>query len=431
MVSDTATDPAAQAVSDEVARVRVKTVITLLLSQVCGSVGVSMAFTISSLVAISLSHSATKAGVAQGVSTVGTVAATLLLAKITSQYGRRPGLTLGYLIAAGGAVICALAIARGSFLIFVIGGALFAVGSATNFQARFAASDLAVAGRSATGISLVVWMSTAGAIIGPNLAALGGHVAAWVQVPAWSAAYGLGGLLFLLAATAVVTWLRPDPLLLARRLDPDRAQLTSRRHGLREGARAIAASGTARFALGAAAASQAAMIAVMTWTPVHMSHAGSDTEAIGLVLSGHLVGMYALSPLLGWLSDRYGTLPMVAVGGIVMITALVLASRAGGMAHVQLGAALWLLGLSWALMFISGSGLFTESVAPAARAAAQGIFDLVVWTSTGVAGLLGGWIVDIRGFAWLSVGAAILIAAPTVAGWLHLITSVRARQGAR
>lgn len=412
-----------------VARVQRRTVRTLLASQLFGSVGVAMAFAVSALAATALAHSATRAGVAQGISAIGTIVATLVLAKLTVRSGRRPALSLGYLIAAVGGVVCVIAIAQRHFVAFVVGSALFAVASATNLQARFAAVDLARAGRISTNVSLVVWMATVGAVLGPQLATAGGYLARGVDLPPWAGAYALSALAFLVAAVILAVFLRPDPLRLAlsltyaeaRRRDPasprPEGAPTRTPAGLREGIAAIRSSATAMIALGAAAVGQAVMIGLMIWTPLHMADSGQGW--IGVVLSGHLLGMYAFAPLLGWLADRVGKLLMVACGCLLMMVSLALAGMATGQQHILLLVALWLLGVAWALLLITGSGLFTEHIAPSHRAAAQGVFDGVVWTATAIANAVTGWLLDVAGYTLLCVGGMVAVALPATVVWLR------------
>ncbi|HEY8534030.1 MAG TPA: MFS transporter [Micromonospora sp.] len=337
---------------------------------------------------------------------------------------------MGYGIAAAGGLICVVAITGQHFLAFVAGSALFAVASATNLQARFAASDLARLGRVSTSMSLVVGMSTVGAVLGPQCATLGAEFARRVDIPPWAGAYALGAVSFL-TATVIVGWgLRPDPLRFALALaraasqtgGSDEADASrGRPAGLRDGLAAIRASGIATLALVTAGVGHAVMIGLMTWTPLHMADSGQAW--IGVVLSGHLLGMYAFAPVLGWLADRVGKLVMVGCGCILMVVSLAVASVTTGQQHEVLLVALGLLGLSWAMLFITGSGLFTEHIAPHRRAAAQGLFDAVVWAAAAAAQAVTGWLMDAVGYGWLCICGIATVAIPTVGVWVRYAAS--------
>jgi hypothetical protein len=93
------------------------------------------------------------------------------------------------------------------------------------------------------------------------------------------------------AALLVHVLMRPDPLLFAREL----ANVSEGGGGTTWGRTLTVFSD--RPALLAAAAAQAlahaAMIADMIMTPLHMEHGGAGLELIGLVISVHVLGMFA------------------------------------------------------------------------------------------------------------------------------------------
>ena len=70
-----------------------------------------------------------------------------------------------------------------------------------------------------------------------------------------------------------------------------------------------------RAAIVAIAIAQTAMVAVMGITPVVIDDYGGSALAIALVISFHMVGMFALAPVIGALLDRYGRRPGLLAGG--------------------------------------------------------------------------------------------------------------------
>jgi len=413
-----------------------RTLVTLSASQVLGSVGVGVGFAVSALVATSLASSPAQAGLLQGISVVGTVAATIVLARLSASRGRRPGLALGYLVAAAGALVAVAGITSQQFLLFLVGGALFSVASATNLQARFAAADLAAPGSRAVGISLVLWMSTVGAVVGPNLATWGGALLGRRGIDPWAGAYVTAAVGFALAGLVVATRLRPDPLLVARAVfenDPAARPAAPQGSLIRSGARAIIGAGPARLALTAMAVAHAAMIGVMAWTPVHMAgsmhlHGAGGTSsqaAIGYVLSAHLAGMYALSPVMGWAARRIGDLRVVVIGLALTIVSIAGIAQLPGSAGLALGIGLTGLGLGWSAVLVAGSSLLTSSVPVEQRAAAQGVADSAVWTASGLSQIASGWILGTFGYASLSVVLLALVV--PVAVWAATAARPRPR----
>jgi MFS family permease len=190
---------------------------------------------------------------------------------------------------------------------------------------------------------------------------------------------------FAAAAVLIITLLRPDPLLLAASGadtgGADTGGAMPRRpgaDGLRGALAAVGAVPAARLALVTVGTAHAVMVAVMVMTPVHLHDGGATLEVVGVVLSVHIAGMYALSPVFGLLSDRWGRRPVIGTGIVLLAAAMLLAGTAGERAHVRLGIALTVLGLGWSACVVAGSTLLSETVAPEARMPVQGLSDLVM-----------------------------------------------------
>ncbi|MZE77263.1 MFS transporter, partial [Streptomyces sp. SID5475] len=181
-----------------------------------------------------------------------------------------------------------------------------------------------------------------------------------------------------------------------------------RGRSLRAGLSAVAASAPARLALVTVSTSHTVMVAIMVMTPVDLAHHGAGIELIGLVISGHIAGMYAFSPVMGWLCDRAGRLPVIGLAVVLLGAAALLAGTAGG-GHGRTAAGLFLLGLGWSAGLVAGSALLTDSVPQAARAAVQGLSDLTMNAAAGLGGALAGLVVAQAGYGWLNALGALLL----------------------
>jgi MFS family permease len=320
--------------------------------------------------------------------------------------GRRPGLVLAYLLGALGASVVVLAAVVENFPLLLLGMALFGAGSSANLQARFAAADLAEPEQRGRAISNVVWATTIGAVLGPNIAAPAGRSVSGLGIPAAAGPFFWAAGVFLVSGVMVLVLLRPDPLLTARALSP--ADRSPEGRSLRAGMRAVRESPMARLALVTVAVSHTAMVSIMTMTPVALSHHGAGIQLIGLVISGHIAGMYAFSPVMGWLVDRVGRLAVIGLAVGLLCSAALLAGTAGA-SHGQTAAGLFVLGLGWSAGLVSGSTLLTDSVPQPARAAVQGLSDLTSNTAAGVGGAAAGLIVAQASYGWLNVVGACLL----------------------
>lgn len=411
-----------------------RTVAVLSLAQVLAGVGIATGAATNSLIAAEMSGSATVGGLAQTSMVVGSALAALPVAQVAARRGRRPSLVGGYCVAAAGALLATTATLTASTLIFLLGMVLIGAGSAAGLAARFAATDLALPERRARALSVIVWAATVGSVLGPNLA---GFLDSWALriglLPAGRGTHSAVALLlmavmFALAATTVAALLRPDPLLLAReRAGTAGPAPQSPWRSLRSGAGVVQRSPGARLGLLALVVSHFTMVAIMTMTPVHMDHHGADLRLIGLVISLHIAGMYVLSPVFGLATDRWGAVPVIVLGGAVLLAAALLVI--GVEEHDwRLTVGLVLLGLGWSAGLVAGSALLASGVPDEHRTIVQGTSDVSMNVGGALGGLVGGAVVAIADFGALAGVSAILLV-----GYLVLVLGAarRGRGGGR
>ncbi|MDQ1657458.1 MAG: hypothetical protein QOD41_2541 [Cryptosporangiaceae bacterium] len=397
----------AVAAPPDVASVQRRTVALLAAVQVLGGMGVAIGITVSTLLAANLAG-ASFAGLASSMGVVGAAVIAVPASRIMDRLGRRPGLAAAYCAAVAGAVLVVVAGTVHSFGLALAGLFLFGAGTTANLQARYAAADLALPERRATALSTVVWATTAGAVAGPNLAGPAGDLAARHGIPALAGPFAVSAVMFGLAGLLTVGFLRPDPLLLARSVLDGGLSVVRPRASVRSALGVIRSSPGALLGLGAVAAGQSVMVGIMSMTPVHMQHGGAPLRIVGFVISVHVAGMYALSPVAGWLSDRYGRRPVILAGALLQLAACAVAGTAGE-DPIQLGAALTLLGLGWSATLVAGSTLLGESVPVADRPSVQGTADFVMGLAGACAALLAGVVIGAGSYALLSILGAIAV----------------------
>ncbi|MFJ9632852.1 MFS transporter [Streptomyces sp. NPDC101175] len=379
----------------------------LIATQILGGLGVATGIALAAVLAKRISGTESLSGLAPTATVTGTALLSMPLAALMTARGRRPGLVLGYLVGALGAGVVVLAASIGSFPLLLCGMAGFGAASSANLQSRFAAADLAEPEQRARAISRVVWATTIGAVLGPNIAAPAGRSVSGLGIPEAAGPFLWAGGIFLVSVVVVAVLLRPDPLLTARALAPDEDRSPAAR-SLRAGFAAVAASPRARLALVTVAVTHTAMVSVMAMTPVELGHHGAGIDLVGLVISGHIAGMYAFSPLMGRLSDRVGRLSGIGLAVGLLAGAAFLTGTAGG-SHGRIALGLFVLGLGWSAGLVSGSALLTDSVPQSARAAAQGLSDLTMNASAGIGGAVAGLVVAEASYGWLNLAAACLL----------------------
>ncbi|MEU3467971.1 MFS transporter [Streptomyces sp. NPDC006687] len=389
-------------------RIRRRISTVLIAAQMTGGLGVPISIALAPVLATEISGTEALSGFASTASVIGTALVSLPLAALTTARGRRAGLLAGYAIGTLGAALVVLAASVKSFPLLMLGMAAFGAASAANLQARFAAADLAAPDRRARAISVVVWASTLGAVLGPNLSAPASDSFAGTSIPQTAGPFVWAAAVFVLTATLLGVLLRPDPLLTARALAAP-GEETRQGRSLRAGVAAVRASPRARLALLTVAVSHTTMVSIMVMTPVDLGHHGAGLKLVGLVISGHIAGMFAFSPVMGWLADRLGRFSVIGLAAGLLSLAALLAGTAGGN-HAQSAAGLFLLGLGWSAGMVSGSALLTDSVPQPARAAVQGLSDLTMNAAAGVGGAAAGLVMSQAGYGWLNaIGAALLL----------------------
>ncbi|XAN47368.1 MFS transporter [Micromonospora oryzae] len=424
-----ATDLTAPAPSRvDVAPIQRRTLRLLVVTQIIGGIGVTIGISVGALLAARVAGTAV-AGLAQSAAVVGGALLAVPVTRIMTGHGRRPGLVTAYLVGAAGGVLVVLAAATRQVPLLFLGMLLFGGGSAANLQARYTAVDLAEPARRGRQLSLVVWATTIGAVAAPNFAALADRTTRGWGLPSLAGPFAFSAVAFALTAGVLLVLLRPDPLLTARRLAdaeaapaPDAAPAAAdagraagpaadrrRGAGMRTAWRVVRERPAARLGIAAVAVGHLVMVAVMSMTPVRLGEYHDDAAVlgvVGVVLSLHIAGMYAFSPVVGWLTDRLGRRPVILGGLAVLLVACAVAGASGH--HTPgLSVGLVLLGLGWSGTMVAGSTLLSESVPADVRPSVQGLSDLTMGLAGAAAGALSGFVMQVAGYPTLTLLAAI------------------------
>lgn len=387
------------------------TVSTLVSTQILGGLGVGAAISVNALLAKTVSGREDFAGLAQTSAVLGAAVITMLLASVMDRRGRRPGLTLGYAIGVTGAALSIIAGSIASFPLLLVGAALLGGTTAANNQSRYAATDLSAPDRRGRDLSTVVWATTVGSVLGPNLSGPGKVVAGWLALPPLTGAYVIAGVGIIAAMVVMTVRLRPDPLLLARAEAQAHHDATGAATPPREsGWQILRGNRLLQLAAVGLALSHAVMVAVMVMTPVHMDHGHADLEIIGLVISIHILGMYVFSPFVGRAVDRWGSPRILGLGGVTLLAALALAGTSQAGSSVPLGVGLFLLGVGWSFGTIACSTLVTAASTPRTRPAIQGVTDLITGMTAAVGGAVAGVVVGGPGYGALNAISAVFAA---------------------
>ncbi|CCH76286.1 putative permease [Nostocoides japonicum T1-X7] len=388
----------------ERARVQRRTLRTVILAQVLGGAGLAAGVTVGGLLAQQLLGSDAVTGLPIGLFTLGSALAAYLVGRLSRRAGRRVGLGSGFVVGGVGALGVVVAAASGTIPLLFLSFFVYGAGTATNLQARYAATDLALPSRRGAAVSLALVSTTLGAVAGPNLVDPLGRLAQHLHLPALSGPFLLAAVAYLAAGAVLVLLLRPDPLLLARRLDAEsRPASAPDATGPVPRPEPTAYVGAATMVL-----TQITMVAIMTMTPIHMRAHHHDLGDVGLVIGVHIAAMYLPSPITGLLVDRVGRAAMAIASAVALLLAGVTAATAPSDSLGLTIVALVLLGLGWNLGLISGTAMVVDGTSLANRAQTQGSIDVLVALAGATGGVASGVVAAATSYAMLSLASGLL-----------------------
>ena len=404
-------------------------------AQVFSGVGNGATLSLGSILAVDLSGTEATAGLVNTAMTLGSALVSIPLAQLAVERGRWVSLSAGLAAGLVGQLLMVTAVFTRIFPVLLVGAFLVGFGAAVNLQARFAVTDLAEPQRRGRDLSVVVWAVTVGAVLGPNLVGPGAALADWLDIPSHAGPFLISGVGMLLGWLIILAGLHPDPLLTRRALDaqsgsgeasstpsPARRRLPFGVDRWGEGWSAVRPHPAALAAVLSVVAAHGVMVGLMSMTPLHIQHEAGLTSQqlhahpyvvvlIGFTLSLHVAGMYALSPVMGILADRWGAARTVVTGLAMLLAATALTALLPHL-HSAVVTGLILLGLGWSAATVAGSALLVSALPPEDRVPAQGFSDAVMSLAGALTSVLAGLLMGALGYAGLSVVlAAVVVAA--------------------
>lgn len=385
----------------------------LIVSNLLGGIGVASGFAVGGLLAQNLGGTS-MAGLAQAASTLGAAIAAVPLANVAARRGRRVSLSRGYALATVGALLIVTAAVTSQIVVMLLGMSLFGVAQAVNLQTRYAGAENVLPARRARAMSIVLWATTVGAVTGPNFAGPGDTFGAGFGLPRYTGPFLFSVVAFASAATVIAVLFRPSIVHTQEAADAAKSVDATPPAGARGALRWAAGDPVALFAVVLIATAHAVMVMVMVMTPVHMGNQGDTLQLVGIVISLHVLGMYALSPVFGSMTDRLGSIPVAMVGIALLATALGTGYSAatGGTGLTMI--ALTVLGLGWSAAVISASALVTARAPDHVRVGLQGATDAGMNYAGAAAAAAAGPILATGGFEALNITAALILLPATL-----------------
>jgi len=395
--------------------------VVLVVGQLLSGVGVASGISVGGILAAQLAGTTAASGFVQTASTLGAGLVAVPLANLAVRAGRRWALSTGFALGALGAALVLLSASLGQFWLMAAGMLFFGAASASGLQARYAAVDGVAPQKAGRAMAIVIWATTIGSVAGPNLSEPGRLMGVRLDMVPLAGPFLFSLVAFVTAALVIATFFLGAPRKEApaetgdagepaAAVVPPREPKREKRHGAWAALRIAARNPRALAALAAVTGGHMIMVGVMVMTPVSMNTHGHSLEIIGMVISLHIVGMYAASPVFGWLVDKIGALQVVLAGCAIFLTAIILGALVADSSDpLFMSIALTTLGLGWSACLIGGSSLLSASAPQDIRVPLQGASDMMM--NFGAAGMaaVAGPVLAAGGFRAVNMVALVVL----------------------
>lgn len=385
-----------------------RNVLVLALSQALFMTGTSMVVTVTALAGEALVPGTGLGTVPMALQFVVTMATAVPASFVMRRFGRRAGFQLGGAIGVLGGLVNTFALIDGHFILFCVGSGLIGVLNGFAIYYRFAAADCADEAHQSRAISLVLAGGVIAAFTGPNLAR--------ITVDAFSAS-PFAGCFVAFATIHVLT------VVLMILVDIPRLGAEERKDQGRP-VRDLLRLPAVVVAILAGVAGYSSMTLIMTATPLAMTQVGHGFGSTAFVIQWHVFAMFAPAFFTGHLIRRFGVLPVIAAGGVLILGCVL--GNSSGQGLWEFTAALFALGIGWSFMFIGGTSLLNSVIDRPEHAKMQGLNDFLVFGSVAGAALSAGLIQ--HAFGWMAVNLAVVpgVGVALIAtGWLWLQRTLR------
>lgn len=333
---------------------------------------------------------------------VGGALSTAIVSRTQERYGRKRSFQTGTAVAFVSALLCAGAAATRQFWVLCLATVVAGYYNANANLYRFAAAELAGRVAPEKAVSWVLAGGLFGAVVGPNLAA---RTRTLFDVPFVGAYLSLAVVAVLGFIALSFIEFAPAPV----------KQSGAGGRPLRE----IMKQPAFIVAAAAGAFSYGVMNLLMAATPIAMQQCALPFSDAAFVLQWHVIGMFAPGFFTGALIRRFGTLPVMAAGVVLLLACIVVALSGVELDHFLI--ALFTLGVGWNFVFTGSTTLSLSAYEPEERDRAQGALNFFVFATLAISSFSSGVLVTTRGWHLLNYGSLIPVALTAGAlAWLAL-----------
>jgi len=324
----------------------------------------------------------------------------LLMQRVGRSFGFRVGAVTGML----GASICAVGLVMGDILIMCLGGLIQGYAVASLQMYRFAAVELVPGAMRAKAISWVTAGGIAAGIIGPGLTRLTHDAMVPIYLGTYVTMIAVHMLVFVVMSRIRFPAVQPGEAPAAA-AGPQRPlwEIAVQPQYAVSVMTAMIAFGTMSF--------------LMSASPLAIVSCGLPHTEAHLVIFMHVMGMFVPSLFTGHLIQRYGTMPVMTAGGLILILGIIPALM--GVTEWHFRISLTLVGLGWNFMFVGATTLVTTTYRASERGKAQALNDFLIFGTTAASSFLAGYLEEKLGWNAINwIGLVLVVVALAAVGWL-------------
>lgn len=375
----------------------------IFLTQSIFSAGTVTVMTILSISAFKISGQESYAGLPHSVLIFIPALTAYSMRLIMNRFGWRFGLSLGYLLGALGAITGVWAVLNNVFWLVLVGAFFLGTARASGDLSRYAVGQMFETSKRARMIGRVVFASAIGGILGPLLAPLSSNFAQTIGIPSDAGIWGLSAGLYAIASVVTLIFLFPDPNKFAEKeIDIKLKEKVTDKSSVFK----LFKLPVVQLAVSAMVISQLVMVVLMVMTPLHIHKLHYGNDVISYVISAHVLGMFGFAAVTGYLIDKFGHIPMLFVGALVLASSVILAPLTDS--GIVLAFALFLLGLGWSFGYVAGSSLLSSHLPPANQGKLQGISDSLIAFIAGFSSLGSGPLFAYTGYFGLGLAGLLI-----------------------
>ena len=365
-----------------------KNLFLLTLSQVFGFTAATITVFLSGIIGSQITSIKFLSTLPTAIYVVGTAIFTILAARIMSKIGRRLGFIFAALGTSAASLLGAFAISQQNFILFCVSCLVLGMGAAFNHQYRFAAAESVEKEKAPKAISILMLAGIFAAFLGISSA---NYTKNLIPDNLYVGSY------LLLAA---FTFMPAIFLFFYNNNEKPKIDFNNQYNGRRLSEIIF----QPRFlqAVTAAAFAYAVMSYLMTATPLSMHVMEKmSLEKTGIVLQIHVAAMFLPSLITGTLIKKFGHSNIIYIGVLFYVVTVVLSLFE--QTYLNYMVALIFLGLGWNFLFISGTSLVVLTYKEEEKFKAQGINDLIVFTTMALASLSAGIMLSLTSWTTMNL----------------------------